>query len=657
MKFFQKTTHGHALARLFFVTSFVVTTFSVLLWRLIDVQLLRGQGFWESAERNRWFELPVLPNRGVILDRFGLPIVQNERFYTLVDQPDQLYSKSKIISQEEALPLLATTSSAVRVNSRRKYPYGPALAPVTGYIGAITQEELKLDKLIQPFQVLGKSGLELTYEKTLRGLLGVERFEVDALVKRQRQFLVKPAQNGTDLRTSIDPYLSEVAYRALNNQRGVVVISDTNTGQVLALVSKPTYDPNVFTQLNPLHDLKTRQVASEKIQEWFGDEHQPFFNRAVNGQYPPGSVFKLVTALAGLETKVIDLETTVLDEGVLKVGDFSYANWLWTQHGRTEGDIGLIRSISRSNDIFFYKTAEWVGPDQLAEWSKVLGLGNPVGIEIGPEASGLVPDPAWKQATVGEPWYLGNTYHYGIGQGDVKTTPLQLLQLGQVFGHDGTLCSPRIVESNNNSCHEVGVSREAVDAVLHGMLDACAPNGTSFPFFDRNATALANLSLEFGYELQGSFVRFDPDLALQRGAVACKTGTAEFGGQDIRGFRKTHGLWLGVLEPELELLEQNVESLTKAQSEADDQAGANDQSLDNVQFLTNQELRQHWIEAVKSITKKGNKYPTRIAVTVIVESDDDNPYKEGSKDAAPVALQIVNWLEGKALDSESEADM
>jgi penicillin-binding protein 2 len=659
----EKNTSRVFSGRLFIVSVFFCAIFSVLFWRLIDVQLVRGQDFWESAERNRWFELPVVPNRGAILDRFGVPMVENKRYYTLVENPDQLYSQARIISSEEALPLLATDSARVRTYARRQYPYGPALAPITGYVSSITQEDLDTDRSIQPFNVLGKGGLESAFERQLRGQLGTERFEVDARVRRQRQFLVTPPQDGLDLQTTADPILSEIAYRALGEQRGVVAISDTNSGHVLSLVSKPTYDPNVFTQINPLHDLETRQTASAQIQSWFADEHQPFFNRAVSAQYPPGSIFKLVTALAGLETEAINLNTTVLDEGVLEVGDFSYANWFWTQHGRTEGEIGLVRSLARSNDIFFYKTAEWIGPNRLAEWSRVLGLGQPVGIEISSEQAGLVPDPAWKQAVVGEPWYLGNTYHYGIGQGDVKTTPLQLLQLTQIFGNSGTMCSPRLISDGSNSCQEVGASEEAISAVLHGMLDACAPGGTSYPFFDRNATALANLSLEAGSELQGSFVPFEADLALQRGAIACKTGTAEFGAQDSRGYRNTHGLWAGILEPriptqQVETQAETTETETEtdiatesAQVLADSTEDETDLTNTPVSELSNEQLHALWLERIAAAQKSGKSYPKRISIAVIVESDEATPYKEGSRNAAPVAASVIDWIEGKSVTS------
>lgn len=611
--------------RLFIAVLALIVSFSLLVFRLFDVQLVRGESFWLSVEQNRWFELPVVPPRGVILDRFGMPIVENHRYYTKVENSEQIYSQAHLITQEEALQLIATDSARVRTHANRHYPYGEALAHVIGYVGALTQEDLQEDRSLQPFEHIGKSGLEGTFERQLRGQLGADRYEVDAQVRRQKKITIRPAVSGQNVHTSLDPILSEIAYRSLGDQRGVVAIADTGTGELLTLVSKPAYDPNAFIDLDPIQDEETRKAASQRIQSWFADETQPFFNRAVSGQYPPGSVFKLVTALAGLETDAVDLSTTVLDEGVLKVGDFSYANWYWTQFGRTEGEIDLVRALARSNDIYFYKAAEWIGPNKLAEMSRVFGLGTPVGIEIGGEAKGLVPDPAWKQAVVGEPWYLGNTYHYGIGQGDIKTTPLQLLQLTQAFGNKGTMCSPRLVKDDTVSCQELGVSEESINAVMQGMLEVCSPRGTAFPFFARNGAI---------YDAAGGFNALSVEEAEDRGAVACKTGTAEFGGENEQGFRKTNALWVGVVEPRLAEI--------SAESRSDDSFLV---AIENPREADEATLHAVWLQRIAQARDKGEQYPERFAFLVIVESDDADEFKEGSQDAAPVGAAILNWME------------
>jgi len=550
-----------------------------------------------------------------------------------LDSPDQLYSQGKTITQEEALPILATDSARIRKISRRYYPFKEALAHVVGYVGLITQEDTQTDKTLRPFGVIGKTGLELAFEQQLRGQLGKDRFEVDARVRRQREFSVAPAVPGADLQTTLDPILSQIAYQSLGEQNGVVMISDAATGQILSLVNKPSYDPNVFSDLDPLLDETTRKSATNRVQSWFQDEAQPFFNRAVSGQYPPGSIFKIVTALAGLESEVITPSTTVLDEGVLKVGDFSYANWYWTQYGRTEGQVNLVKALARSNDIYFYKVAEWIGPNRLAELSRLFGLGTIVGIEISGEKAGLIPDSSWKLAVVGEPWYLGNTYHFGIGQGDVKTTPLQLLQLIQTFGNKGTVCPPRLVDSEDSSCQELGVKESSVQTVLLGMLDACSPGGTSFPFFARNGVAFEGLD-------PTAVSSIEP--ALERGAVACKTGTAEFGGQDSRGYRNTHALWGGVVEPDIAVESEGEREDVDADVVVAEQVGE-DVTADS----QNSDLYDQWLSRIRQLKKEGKSYPKRFAIVVIAESDATQPFKEGSREAAPVAAKIIDWMEGK----------
>lgn len=620
-----------------FLVLVVGLLFSSLWWRLIDVQLVRGEDFWQSVERNRWSELPIVPDRGAILDRFGQPLAHNQRQYLELDNPHQLYSGGRLIDQEEALVLMATQSASVRKQSLRLYPYGEVLAHTVGYLASITVADLAAEAGINPFGVVGKMGLEKSFERSLRGQLGRERHEVDAMVVRQRHTVTQPAQSGEDLMTALDPLLSTIAYKALLDQRGVVAISDVATGEILSLVSKPSFDPMIFGDLSPLNETSVRASANAKMQAWLTDEHRPFFHRVVSGQYPPGSVFKLVTALAGLETGAVDLTTTVRDEGVLRVGEFSYANWFYTQHGRTEGDIRLIRALARSNDIYFYKAAEWIGPNRLAEMSRLFGLGSPVGLEIGPEARGLVPDPAWKQAYMGEPWYLGNTYHFGIGQGDLQTTPLQLLQLTQAFGNHGVMCRPHLLDEGELFCQSLGVSEESLDAVLSGMVEACAPGGTSFPFFSRNGAILEQSS--------------DDLEALSRGAVACKTGTAEFGGQDARGFRRTHGLWVGVVEPNYRIGRSDrgdraeTVDANQGNEELDGQEVRETESASTTAFdpltASAAELYDRWAELASD-----HGYPKRLAILVIVESDDATPYKEGSRDAAPVAQEVLDWLEG-----------
>jgi penicillin-binding protein 2 len=452
---------------------------------------------------------------------------------------------------------------------------------------------------------IGRAGLERVFDKELQGVDGAQRIEVDARGNRLRLADRKEPKPGSVIATGLDPYLSQVAAEALGTNKGVALVSDAKTGQLLTMVSSPSFESAVFTP--NYDDPGAEQQRMEKIRRLFSDPAQPFFNRAVAGAYPPGSVFKIVTALASLSEGAVDATTTVLDEGILKVGEYQYGNWYFRQYGRTEGEIGLVRAIARSNDIFFYKAAEWTSPNKLAADARSFGFGKATGVELAGEVAGTVPDPAWKEATLGEPWYLGNTYHFGIGQGDLLVTPLQVLQMTQTVANHGELCKPHLLQASDGACTLVGLKDEHLEMVLQGMLDACSPGGTAYPFFERNG----------GLRTGGN-----AEADLQRGAVACKTGTAEFGGADAQGYRKTHGWWIGVVEPRIP---ENKAEQTETTGIATGSA----------------ELRKIWSEHAR---KSG--YPERLAITVLVESDDTVPFREGSRDAAPIGKKIIDWLEG-----------
>ncbi|MCL4208610.1 hypothetical protein KJZ63_03190 [Patescibacteria group bacterium] len=550
-----------------------------LIWlRLIDVQLLRGKEYDQLAENNRFYTLPIKAQRGIIFDRYGKPLVKNIAHYSLVADQNSLFSNTSIINREEALFRIATGSGLVVKEAAREYLY-PALSPVLGYVGEVTAEELKTRIDLKPHTKLGKLGIEKFFDQTLHGVDGKEVFEINATSKKQRRVEEVPARAGTDLISTLDPELSQVAWEALGAQKGAVIISNATNGEILTMVTKPSFDANLFVadETDPARESDRKQALSEL----FADSNQPFFNRAIAGAYPPGSVFKLVTAFAGLENQQIDASTQILDEGVLKIDNFEFKSWYYWNFGKTEGYMDLVKAIARSNDIYFYKVAEWVGADNLAQMAKQFGFGDYENIEIGPESRGLIPTPKWKEETIGEKWYLGNTYHMGIGQGDVLTSPLQINGMIQAIANEGVWCQPKLVGMTETNCHGLGLKPENLQLVLSGMLEVCSPGGTAFPFFERNDELVADIG--------------NPEAAIDAGAIACKTGTAEFGAADERGYRPTHGWFVGYLKP------------------------------------------RHHTE----------NFPTKIAITVLVESDDLDKSKEGSYDATPVAKTIVDYIESR----------
>lgn len=561
--------------RLVFFLSFIAGFFFLIVLRLLDIQVFRGEIFHKLSQDNRFYSLPIKAQRGILFDRYGEPLVRNTLEYGLISDPKALYSSLSFIDREEALFQLATNSALVVKDNVREYPH-PVLSHVLGYVGEVTAEEIKERNDLKPHDKVGKLGLEKFLDSRLRGVDGKEVFEISANSKKQRSVEQVLPKAGEDFVTTLDPELSRVAYEALGEQTGVVIISNASNGEILSLVTKPDFDANLFTPENI--DVKADVGRRAQISALFNDAKQPFFNRAIAGAYPPGSVFKLVTALAGLESGEINAGTEVLDEGVLKVDDFEFRSWYYWSYGRTEGYLNLQKAISRSNDIYFYKVAEWVGVDRLAGMAKNFGFGEYTGLEIGPESRGLIPTPAWKEQVIGEKWYLGNTYHMGIGQGDVLTSPIQISGMVQVVGNEGVWCKPHLLATTGSDCRGIGIMPENLKLVLSGMLDACSSGGTAFPFFARNG------------ELRSGG---DPIDEINAGAVACKTGTAEFGVADEKGYRPTHGWFIMYVKPRV---------------------------------------------------KKEN-FPEKITITVMIESDENDTSKEGSYDAAPVAKTILDYLE------------
>lgn len=619
-----RRTRAAISVRLWLLVMCCATGFALLAARVVDLQAFRYTTYRLQADANRYATRFVPKERGVFLDRYGNTLVYNVPKYFYADSRG-MQTEAGFLAEHEVLPMLATQSAAISYQLDRRYLYPESTAHVLGYTGAPSAEDLLQNRSVRPTDVVGKTGLERMLDEKLQGTATELLYEVNALGEPLRVLQETPGKAGITVSTTIDPYISEVAYQALGDQRGVVIVTDVQTGEVLSLVSRPAFSATTMSE--HALELEAEQKRKQVIQSYFTHPQKLFFNRAVSGTYPPGSVFKLVTALAGLEKGSIDSTTSVTDEGTLKVGEYEYANWYFTQYGRTEGAISLTRALARSNDIYFYKVAEWIGPTALAEFARLFGFGSPTGIELAAEAAGTVPDPIWKEQTVGEQWFLGNTYHFGIGQGDVLVTPLQIAQLTQAVGNGGKLCTPHVLSQDLTGderlrCSELGVTEDHLELVLEGMIAACSSGGTAFPFFTYN---------------QG---RVDASLSASeqfaRGAVACKTGTAEFGGADERGYRATHGWFVATVQLTDEITQEATSSATATDS------AAIDFSPEAPEQKTWSQLRDSWLT-------HATEFPRKIGITVLVESDEAQPYKEGSRDAAPVAKAIIDWLHGESV--------
>ena len=371
--------------------------------------------------------------------------------------------------------------------------------------------------------MVGRGGIEEEYECWLKGKNGQRLVETDIKGEITREVGRVAAEPGNDLVLNIDIRLQEKAYKLLSSRKGAIVVTNPKNGKVLALVSSSSFDPNIFT-------IRRDEQAIKMLLQ---SEKEPFLNRAISSRFPPGSVFKIVTAIAGLEEGKIDSQTKIEDTGVLRVGSFEYTNWYFTQYGKTEGELNLVGAIKRSNDIFFYKVGEFLGVDKLSFWAKKFGLDKMTGIDLPAEVAGLVPSGEWKQTVKGQPWFLGNTYHLAIGQGDLTVTPLEINIMTNIIANDGKLCQPRIAQDTSDgdkalktprrwpkdspkveSCQDLQLKPENLRLVKEGMKETCSAGGTAFPFFN-----------------------FQPQ-------TACKTGTAEFGDAN----NKTHA-WFTAFAP------------------------------------------------------------------------------------------------------------
>lgn len=498
-----------------------------LLIRAVDLTLIQGDRYKALADNNRVRTTIIHAPRGVIFDRYGKPLVFNTPGFRQIDG-----EKVTVLKKDDALEKMIQGQKNIEIDSLRQYPLKEAMTHVIGYVGQITKEELQRYPSYNGADFIGKEGIEQSYEATLKGIDGKRLIEVDAMGKPMRVLGSTDPIAGKDITTTIDADVQEAAYAAMSNMKKGSVIVSTPQGQILALVSKPSFDPNLFTMGN---EYKTGTSSGyQKIADVLLDsENQPLLNRSIAGTYPPGSTFKLVTAVAALEMKKIDRNYSIEDTGVLKVGEFSFGNWYFLQHGKKDGQVNVIKAISRSNDIFFYQIASLIGVDSLSEVARQFGVGQVLGIDLIGEAKGIAPTRAWKEKVMKEQWYLGDTYHYGIGQGYLLTTPLQVNVFTQAIANGGSIYRPRLVEKNEDPIiAKVPITDEALSLVREGMKQSCSPGGVAWPLY--NFTVVnEKLKIDGKNFLEAPAASGSARNAARRiVTVACKTGTAQHGDED-----------------------------------------------------------------------------------------------------------------------------
>lgn len=469
--------------------------------RYFYLQVLNYNAFATRSEANRVALRVIAPTRGQIYERNGLAVAENVPAYRLVITPEQVQDldatlaglrrlvalspedierfreRLKLTREYQAIPLRSHLSDAevarFAVNRHRfpsadvvpyltrHYPLGKHLAHVVGYTGLISKEELrKFDpEQYNALSIVGKTGLEAAFEKVLHGQVGYEKVEVNAQGRTLRVLERTDPVPGKDLYLHLDAGLQVAARAAFEGYAGAVVALDPATGAVLAMVSVPSFDPNLFVQ----------GISSKAYQALRSSPKDPLFSRALLGEYPPGSTFKPFMGLAGLELGVRDLNDTIYCPGYYQLPgeERHYRDWKHQGHGWVD----LARSITESCDVYYYTLAVEMGIQRIHDYLDAFGFGQPTGIVIGPENEGLLPSPAWKRGHEGLPWYPGETVITGIGQGFTLVTPLQLAVATATLASRGQRYVPRLVATMGH-----GENQQAVPPLLRAQVEIRDPS-------------------------------------------------------------------------------------------------------------------------------------------------------------------------------------
>ncbi len=537
----------------------VVAAFSLIAFRLWELQVNTSQEYVQSADHNRFRLLPIDAPRGIMYDRFGRSLVKNVPSFSVSIVPSELpedevqreavlarvgellempvhgataNEETEVIHQMSIEEILETRTispyAPVRIASDidrqaafiieeehvelpgvivstdplRQYIYGPLTAHILGYVGHIPSDRLEtyMDEGYEPDDLVGLTGLELSQEDYLRGTDGQKHVECDAYGREVNVLASTSPVQGDNIILTIDVELQNKVEEALRRGMreaespvGVAIVMDPRTGEVLSMVSLPTYDNNLFSG----------GISAEDYAQLSEGRARPLVNHGIGGQYPPGSTFKLIPACGALEEGVVSPSTQLTCRGTLLLPyhyapeDTTRAQTFSCWYERGHGSLNIVGGIRESCNIFFYQVAggyedfRGLGIEKLADYARLFGFGETTGIELSGEASGLVPSDRWKRQTYGETWLTGDTYNAAIGQGYVLATPLQVLNAAVTVANGGTLYRPQLIyqvmDAEGEIVHvlqpdpirEVPVAEENISLVRQGMREAVT-NGTAY---------------------------------------------------------------------------------------------------------------------------------------------------------------------------------
>ncbi|WP_298272820.1 penicillin-binding protein 2 [Geobacter sp.] len=460
--------------QLVFLSIFAAALFFLLLTRLWYLQIVKSDELQSQSESNRLRLVPVAASRGTIFDRNGAVLVTNRPSFSVAVIPQEVRDRDALlerlsryleIDRAELLdkwekgkgraryyPIVLASGITrdqlevleenrlwlpgieIEMKPVRQYEDGTLAAHLLGYIGEVSEEDLKKDAAsgYNSGDYIGKSGIERSWEKLLHGRDGGRQIEVDARGRVLRTISETPPAVGSSLVLTIDAALQKQAEKAFGEQAGAAVAMDVNTGEILAFVSNPGFDPALFAGRMP----------PDKWKEYLEDKRHPLENKALKGQYPPGSTFKIITALAGLEEGVVDERSSSYCKGAYVLGHNTFRCWEKKGHGTVD----LKRALKESCDVYFYQLGEKLGINRIAAYARKFALGAPLGVGLENEKGGLIPDSAWKEKRYGKKWFQGDTLPAAIGQGYVLMTPIQLAAMIGAVANDGTVYRPHLVK-------------------------------------------------------------------------------------------------------------------------------------------------------------------------------------------------------------------
>jgi penicillin-binding protein 2 len=512
----------------------LVVVMGVLALRLWSLQIREGAYYRDLAVNNRTRAVLLEPARGLIYDRNGVLLANNAPSFNLYVTPEDVKDRDRLV--EGLVRLIGLDEARVRqklsergsklaprkirggltlreaalveshrldfpgvmiqAESQRHYRLGPAAAHVLGYVGEISAEQLERADAAGLHQgsIVGQYGVERTYDASLRGRAGQKMIEVDALGHEKRVVATERPQPGDDVYLTIDIRLQQLAEGLLGEEAGAIVALDPTNGEVLALASRPGFDPNMLS----------RDLSPKQWDEVIRDEGRPLTNRATQGQYPPGSTFKIVMAAAALDTNTVTPDSKIRCTGGYQFGKRLFKDWKTGGHGPMD----IRQALVHSCDVYFYSVGQRMGIDTIAAYATRFGLGRETGVELPSERGGIVPSTAWKERVRREPWWPGETVSASIGQGYVTVTPLQMAHLTATVANGGTVFRPRLVRGITERAN--GVYREFA-AIEAGQL-AIKPE----------ALALIQEAMA-GVVTHGTATRARSSLV----TIAGKTGTAQ----------------------------------------------------------------------------------------------------------------------------------